>query len=53
LFLFAKVLQAVGFAHVGIGLYLGVTQDDMWKELYLALSGLALFAVGRMLEPRA
>jgi hypothetical protein len=53
LFLFAKVLQAVGFAHVGIGLYLGVTQDDMWKELYLALSGLAFFAVGRMLEPRA
>jgi hypothetical protein len=52
-FLFAKVLQAVGFAHVGIGLYLGVTQDDMWKELYLALSGLAFFAVGRMLEPRA
>jgi hypothetical protein len=52
-FLFAKVLQAIGFAHVGIGLYLGVTQDDMWKELYLALSGLAFFAVGRLLEPRA
>ena len=52
MFLLAKVLQAVGFAHVGIGLYLGLTQDDMWKELYLALSGLAFFAVGRMLEPR-
>jgi hypothetical protein len=52
-FLFAKVLQAFGFAHVGIGLYLGLTQDDMWKELYLALSGLAFFWLGRLLEPRA
>jgi hypothetical protein len=51
-FLLAKVLQAVGFAHVGIGLYLGLTQDDMWKELYLALSGLAFFWMGRLLEPR-
>jgi hypothetical protein len=52
-FLLAKVLQAIGFAHVGIGLYLGLTQDDMWKELYLALSGVAFFWVGRLLEPRA
>jgi len=52
-FLFSKVLQAIGFAHVGIGLYLGVTQDDMWKELYLALSGLAFFTLGRLLEPKA
>jgi len=52
-FFFAKLLQAVGFAHVGIGLYLGLTQDDMWKELYLALSGMAFFWVGRMLEPRS
>jgi hypothetical protein len=52
-FLFAKLLQAVGFAHVGIGLYLGLAHDDMWKELYLALSGLALFTVGRFLEPKA
>ena len=52
MFLFAKILQAIGFAHVGIGLYLGMTQDDMWKELYLATSGLAFFAIGRWLEPR-
>lgn len=52
MFLFAKVLQAIGFAHVGIGLWLGITQDDMWKELYLALSGLAFFAIGRLIEPR-
>jgi hypothetical protein len=49
-FLFAKLLQAVGFAHVGIGLFLGVTQDDMWKELYLGLSGLAFFSIGRLIE---
>ena len=53
MFFLAKLLQAVGFAHVGIGLYLGLTQDDMWKELYLALSGIAFFWVGRLLEPRA
>jgi predicted cobalt transporter CbtA len=51
-FLFAKLLQAIGFAHVGIGLYLGVAQNDMWRELYLGLSGLVFFAVGRLLEPR-
>jgi hypothetical protein len=51
-FFLAKLLQAVGFAHVGIGLYLGLTQDDMWKELYLALSGIGFFWVGRLLEPR-
>ena len=50
MFLFAKLLQAVGFAHVGIGLFLGVTQDDMWKELYLGLSGIAFFTVGRLIE---
>jgi len=52
-FLFAKLLQAIGFAHVGLGLYLGIAQDDMWKELYLALSGLSFFALGRFLEPKA
>jgi hypothetical protein len=51
-FLFAKLLEAVGFAHVGIGLYLGIAHDDMWKELWLALSGLAFFSVGRLLERR-
>jgi hypothetical protein len=52
-FLFAKVLQALGFAHVGIGLYLGLTEGDLWKELYLALSGVAFFGLGRLLEPKA
>ena len=53
MFLFAKVLQAIGFAHVGLGLYLGIAEDDMWKELYLALTGIGFFVVGRLLERRA
>ena len=53
MFFLAKLLQAVGFAHVGIGLWLGVAHDDMWKELWLALSGLGVFTIGRVLERRA
>jgi hypothetical protein len=49
-FLFAKALQAVGIADVGVALYVGMVHDDMWKELYLSLSGLALFLIGRVLE---
>lgn len=53
MFIFAKLLQAIGFAHVGLGLYLGIAQDDMWKELYLTLTGLGFFFAGRLLERRA
>jgi hypothetical protein len=28
-------------------------QDDMWKELYLTLTGLGFFLAGRLLERRA
>jgi len=52
-FLLAKTLQALGFAHVGIGLFLGVTRDDQWSELYLSLTGIALFVIGRLVEPRS
>jgi len=51
--LFAKLLQAVGFADVGLGLYVGVAHGDQWKELYMAATGCALFWVGRLLERRA
>jgi hypothetical protein len=53
MFLLAKVLQAVGFAHVGLGLFLGIARDDLWKELYLTLTGLGFFVVGRWLERKA
>jgi len=48
--LFAKVLQAIGFADVGYGLYLGIARGDLWQELYLALTGLGIFYAGRLLE---
>lgn len=53
MFVFAKVLQAFGFANVTLGLVLGVVRDDMWTELYMLLSGMAFFAVGRLIERRA
>jgi len=49
-FVFAKVLQAIGFADVGYGLFVGMAQGDLWKELYMALTGLAVFYAGRLLE---
>jgi hypothetical protein len=49
-FVFAKVLQAIGFADVGYGLFVGMTQGDLWKELYMALTGVAFFYTGRLLE---
>ena len=53
MWIFAKTLQAIGFAHVGLGLYLGIVHDDMWKELYLSLTGIGFFLAGRFLERRA
>jgi hypothetical protein len=52
-FLFGKVLQAIGFADVGFGLYRGMVRDDMWTELYMLVAGTALFYLGRLLERRA
>jgi hypothetical protein len=53
-FLFAKCLQALGFADVGYGLYLGMTRDGgLWRELELTLVGIAIFCAGRLLERRA
>ena len=50
MFVFAKVLQAIGFADVGYGLFVGMTQGDLWKELYMALTGVAFFYTWRLLE---
>jgi len=55
LFYVARALQALGFADVGLGLYLGLTLDrgGLRAELALALAGVALFYAGRYLEKRA
>lgn len=42
----SKLLEAIGIAEVMIGLVVGITQDDMWKELYLTVIGIALFFAG-------
>lgn len=47
-----KFLQALGFVTVATGLFYGVTRNDEWQELYFFLAGIALFAVGRILEKR-
>lgn len=53
MWLFSKLLQAAGFTYVGYALWWGIGRDDMWKELYLSLAGVAVFYAGRFLERRA
>lgn len=53
LFYFAKVLQAVGFAHVGLSIFTGfASPEGMTKEI-LFFTGIGLFWGGRLLERRA
>ncbi|HTP12096.1 MAG TPA: glutaredoxin family protein [Bacteroidota bacterium] len=49
---FYKFLEALGFLTVAAGLFYGVTRNDEWQELYFFLSGIVVFAVGRILEKR-
>ena len=53
MFLFSKVLQAVGLTDVGFALYRGMGHDNMWDELYMSLAGLGFFYLGRLLESRS
>ena len=48
--LFAKTLQVIGVTDVGYGLYVGIAEGDLWKELYMAATGIAFFVTGRLLE---
>ncbi|MCH9008935.1 MAG: hypothetical protein O7G31_11270 [Calditrichaeota bacterium] len=47
---FAKILEVVGLAQVLGGLYIGISQDDLGLELKIAVIGVAIFGVGRLLE---
>lgn len=47
---FAKILEVIGLAQVLGGLYIGMSQDDLGLELKIALIGVGIFAVGRLLE---
>jgi hypothetical protein len=53
-FYFAKLLQLVGFAHVGYALFVGLTEPNaMSAELRLLMLGAVIFYLGRLLEGRA
>ena len=54
-FYLAKLLQLIGFAHVGYALFVGLTQENaMGPELKLLMLGsIVLFAIGRLLERKA
>ena len=53
-FYFAKLLELIGFAHVGYALFVGLTQENaMGPELKLLMLGALLFVLGRLLERNA
>ena len=49
---FGKVLEIIGLAQVLGGLYIGISQNDLGAEIKIAVIGVALFAVGRLIETR-
>jgi hypothetical protein len=51
MFYVAKILQALGLADVGYALFVGITKNfSMAEEIVLALIGLGVFSLGRVLE---
>ena len=54
IFYVAKLLELIGFAHVGYALYVGMTQPNaMGPELRLLMIGSVVFLAGRLLERKA
>lgn len=54
MFYIAKVLQAIGIADVGYALFVGIAQgSSMAEEIVLALIGVGVFSLGRVLERKA
>jgi len=53
MFYAAKVFQALGVADVGYALFAGIVQGiSMAEEIVLALIGVGVFSLGRVLEKR-
>ncbi len=48
----AKGLQIIGLVQVLIGIVIGISEDNLSAELKIALIGVAIFFVGRLLERR-
>ncbi len=53
MFYLAKLMQAVGCVDVGYALWVGLSDEQgMGRELKIALVGIAVFYLGRLLESR-
>ena len=48
----AKGLQIIGLFEVLVGLYVGFSQNDLAAELKIAIMGVAIFVIGRLIEKR-
>lgn len=48
----SKALQIIGLGQVLFGLFIGLSQDDLRTELKIAVIGVAIFVLGRLLETR-
>jgi hypothetical protein len=53
LFYFAKFLQALGFADVGLAIYAGLVEPAGLNKEVLFIIGVGLFWGGRLLERRS
>lgn len=49
-FYVAKGLQLAGLTGIGLALWVGVTQADLARELFIAALSLGCFYAGRRLE---
>ena len=49
---FAKALQTIGLAQVLIGVFVGISQDNLATEYKIAAIGIAFFLIGRLVEQR-
>ena len=50
---FARLLQLLGLIEAGYGLFIGVYENDIKRELTFAAFGTFLFLVGWWLQKRA
>lgn len=48
----AKGLEIIGLTQVLIGLFIGISSEDLRMELKIAAIGVVIFVVGRLLETR-
>ena len=46
----AKILETVGLTQVLIGLFIGISRDDLRAELKIAVIGIIVFGIGRLIE---